>query len=92
MEGPSLFLAAEQLAPFAGQTIKEVSDNTKIEKERLIGKKVFSVFSYGKYLFFQMDTFALRVHFLLFGTFEVTINGKKSLGIIRRKREFRVLL
>ncbi len=36
MEGPSLFLAAEQLAPFKNQRILRVSGNTKIDKDRLV--------------------------------------------------------
>ena len=35
MEGPSLFLAAEQLAPLVGEKIELVEGNTKIGKERL---------------------------------------------------------
>ena len=85
MEGPSLFLAAEQLAPFIGLEIEGVYGNTKIGKERLLGKKIFSIFSYGKYLFFQLDVFALRVHFLLFGSFEAVINGKKVTGDYPKK-------
>jgi len=52
MEGPSLLLASEQLAPFVGRQIKQVNGNTKIGKERLLQKEVLSIFSYGKYLFF----------------------------------------
>ncbi len=85
MEGPSLYLAAEQLHPFTGQYIKGVEGNTKIGKERLIGKKVLSIFSYGKYLFFQFDTFAMRVHFLLFGSFEAIVKKKKVTGDYPKK-------
>lgn len=85
MEGPSLFLAAEQLAPFVGQTIIAVGGNTTIEKERLTSKKILSIFSFGKQLFFQFDHFALRVHFLLFGSFEATVNEKKVTGDYPKK-------
>lgn len=85
MEGPSLFLAAEQLAPFVGQKINQVSGNTKIGKERLLEKEILSIFSYGKYLFFQFDTYALRVHFLLFGSFEATVRKKKVTGDYPKK-------
>lgn len=85
MEGPSLFLAAEQLAPLVGQKIMEVSGNTKIGKERLLKQKILAIFSYGKYLFFQFETFAMRVHFLLFGSFEATIKGIKVTGDYPKK-------
>lgn len=85
MEGPSVLLASQQLAPFAGQKIKSVSGNTKIGKERLDGKVVLSIFSYGKYLFFQFDDFALRVHFMLYGSFEATVKRKKVTGDYPKK-------
>jgi endonuclease-8 len=80
MEGPSLRLAAEQLAPLVGQVIQEVHGNTKIEKERFLHEKIHLIFSYGKYLIFQFEHFALKVHFLLFGSFEATIQEKKVTG------------
>lgn len=85
MEGPSLYLAAEQLSPFVGKRIQTVSGNTKIEKERLLNEQIKSVFSYGKYLFFQFDTFALRTHFLLFGSFEASVNDEKVTGDYPKK-------
>lgn len=80
MEGPSLFLASEQLAPFTKKIVLQVNGNTKIGKERLFNKKILSIFSWGKHLVFQFDEFALRVHFLLFGSFEATVLGIKVTG------------
>jgi len=80
MEGPSLFLAAEQLAPFVGCRILAVSGNTKIGKERLEKEKIISIFSWGKYLFIQFKTFALRTHFLLFGSYRAVVNEKAVTG------------
>jgi endonuclease-8 len=84
MEGPSLYLAARQLRPFRGKTVLSVSGNTKIEKERIPGKKVKNIFSWGKHLIIQFDEFALRTHFLLFGTFEATVNGSPLTGDYQR--------
>ena len=84
MEGPSLYLAANQLKPFRGQTVLSVSGNTKIEKERLLNKKVKTIFSWGKHLIIQFDTFALRTHFLLFGEFEATVNNSSLTGNYQR--------
>jgi endonuclease VIII len=93
MEGPSLFLAAEQLRPFIGQTIQSVEGNTKIGKERLDHQKIKDIFSWGKHLVFQFDSFALRVHFMLFGTFEAFVNDKSVTGDYPRKnRSPRLLL
>lgn len=88
MEGPSIFLAAQQLSPFENQVIKSISGNTKkICKERLLPQKVLLIFAYKKYLFFQFETFALRVHFLLYGSFEATINNVKVTGDYPKKAQ-----
>ena len=84
MEGPSLYLAARQLRPFRGKTVLTVSGNTKIEKERMLGQKVKSIFSWGKHLVIQFDRFALRTHFLLFGAFEASVDNTPLTGDYRR--------
>jgi len=86
LEGPSLYLASEWLAPFVGKTISRVEGNTKIGKEKLDGKMVVDIFSWGKHLIFQFDDFALRVHFLLYGSFEATFEDKKVTGDYPKKR------
>lgn len=86
MEGPSLYLAAEWLTPFIGKIILGVDGNTKIGKERLDGKTILDIFSWGKHLVFQFDDFALRVHFLLYGSFEATLKDQKITGEYPKKR------
>lgn len=39
MEGPSLFLAQEQLQPFCDKKILHVSGNSKIDQQLFAGKK-----------------------------------------------------
>jgi endonuclease-8 len=84
MEGPSLYLAANQLKPFKGETVLSVTGNSKIEKERVLNKKVKAIFAWGKHLVIQFDTFALRTHFLLFGAFEATVHDTALTGDYRR--------
>lgn len=84
MEGPSIHLAAEQLSPFVGKQIASVSGNSRIGIDRLRGQQVKDIFAWGKHLVFQFDTFALRVHFMLWGTFASTVNGKSVTGDYRR--------
>lgn len=91
MEGPSLYLAKKQLRPFIGQTILTVDGNTKIDKDRFAGKKVKDIFSWGKHLVFQFDTFALRVHFLLYGTFSAIVEGVSVTGDYKKARTPRLL-
>jgi endonuclease VIII len=92
MEGPSLYLAQAQLKPFKKKVVLEVGGNTKIEKERMYRKEVKDIFAWGKHLVFQFDTFALRTHFLLFGTFEAVVNGVAVTGDYRRARVPRLSL
>lgn len=84
MEGPSLYLAAKQLKPFTGKTVLSVTGNSKIEKERILEKKIKSIFPWGKHLIIQFDEFALRTHFLLFGAFEATVDDSTLTGDYRR--------
>src|SRR5918996_1438747 len=84
MEGPSLYLAANQLKPFRGKTVLSVSGNSKIEKERMLKKEVKNIFSWGKHLIIQFDAFALRTHFLLFGAFEAEVNHSTLTGDYKR--------
>ncbi|HVZ67406.1 MAG TPA: endonuclease [Patescibacteria group bacterium] len=86
MEGPSLFLAEEQLILFKGKKIKIVSGNTKVGKERFTNKIVIDIFSWGKHLVFQFDDFAMRIHFLLYGTFEANINGSSITGDYKKSQ------
>ena len=92
MEGPSLHLAAEQLQPFAGRRIRSVSGNSKIGIERLRGLKVNDIFAWGKHLVFQFDAFALRVHFMLWGTFAATVRGASVTGDYRRSGPPRLVM
>jgi endonuclease VIII len=92
VEGPSLYLAAEQLRPFAGRRIQAVGGNSKIGIERLARQTVRDIFSWGKHLVFQLDDFALRVHFMLWGTFAATVGGKSVTGDYRRSGPPRLVL
>jgi endonuclease VIII len=92
MEGPSLHLAAEQLQPFAGRRIETVSGNSRIGIDRLAGRDVKEIFSWGKHLVLQFDTFALRVHFMLWGTFAATVDGASVTGDYRRSGQPRLVL
>lgn len=92
MEGPSLFLAAEQLQPFSGKRIERVAGNSTIGIQRLEGQTVEEIFSWGKHLVFQLESFALRVHFMLWGTFAATVMGRSVTGDYRRGGPPRLVL
>jgi len=93
MEGPSLFLAQEQLKPFKGKVVQQAEGNTKaLDPASLFGMPVRDIFAWGKHLVFQFDTFAIRIHFLLFGTFEAQVEGTWVTGDYRKAREPRLAL
>lgn len=92
MEGPSIHLAAEQLAPFIGRRIREVDGNSRIGIERFRRQTVRDIFAWGKHLVFQFDTFALRVHFMLWGTFAASVKGTSVTGDYRRGSAPRLML
>jgi endonuclease VIII len=93
MEGPSLVILAEQLAPFQGRLVMAVGGNTKAGKERLLGQKVLKVFPSGKYLNFQFAEFGFRIHFLMFGSYRIDekregMAPRLSLAFGRRELNF----
>jgi endonuclease VIII len=70
-EGPSLVIAREQMLPFKGKKISAVTGNSKIEKERLVNKKLVDIRTWGKHLLLCFDGFTIRIHFLMFGTYYI---------------------
>jgi endonuclease-8 len=92
LEGPSIHLAVEQLQPFVGRRVTSVSGNSRIGIERFNRKRVVRIFAWGKHLVFQFDTFALRVHFLLWGTFAADVRGVSVTGDYRRTGAPRLVL
>ena len=92
MEGPSIYLAVEQLRPFVGRRVITVAGNSTIGIDRLRGQRVKDLFGWGKHLVFQFPDFALRVHFLLWGTFAASVNGASVTGDYRRSGAPRLVL
>jgi endonuclease-8 len=70
-EGPSIVILKEQVQQFRGKKVLEVSGNTKIEKERMLGQKVIDFKSWGKHFLICFKGFTLRVHFMLFGSYRI---------------------
>ena len=70
-EGPSLVIAKELMMPFRGKKIIAVTGNSKIDKDRLLKKKLVDIRTWGKHVLFCFDGFTIRVHFLMFGTYYI---------------------
>ena len=75
-EGPSIVILRELVAPFTGKKILRVEGNSKIDQQRLVGQTVVAFRSWGKHFLVCCPEVALRVHFLLFGSYR--INERKD--------------
>jgi len=86
-EGPSIVILKEQVKKFTGKKIIGISGNTKIDKDRMLNRKVIAFKSWGKHFLICMDGLTLRVHFLMFGSY--TINERKPGRPIRLNLTFK---
>ena len=75
-EGPSLVIARGEMISFKGKKVIACSGNSKIDKERLVNKKLLAIRTWGKHLLLEFKDFSVRIHFLMFGTYRV--NEKKD--------------
>ncbi|MBN2150348.1 MAG: hypothetical protein JW839_02765 [Candidatus Lokiarchaeota archaeon] len=71
MEGPSIKLVAERLQRFKNQPVSRMEGNARFQKDRFIGQVLESVFAVGKNLFLQFTGGCLRLHFLMYGRYEI---------------------
>lgn len=72
-EGPSIVILKELIEALhlEGQEVKEVSGNTSLDKDRVLHQKVIAFKSWGKHFLICFDDFALRIHFMLFGSYRI---------------------
>lgn len=82
-EGPSLVIVKEEATPFVGKKVLTAAGNAKIDLDRIHGKKLLDIKTWGKHLLLCFDGFTLRVHFLLFGSYLIneTKDAKLRLGL-----------
>lgn len=83
-EGPSIVLFKEDTERFIGKTVMEATGNAKIDKERIAGKKITDIKTWGKHLLICFNDFTIRVHFLMFGVYYVNERKKKPLRLSLR--------
>ena len=70
-EGPSIVILRDEAKRLVGRRIVAVDGNTRIDKERLVGERIVALRSWGKHFLVELPTFALRVHFMMFGSYRV---------------------
>ena len=70
-EGPSLVILREEAAHFRRRTVRRVEGNSKLDLQRMHGRRVVAVRSWGKHFLLEFSSFSLRVHMLMFGTYRI---------------------
>ena len=70
-EGPSIVILKDEAKGLVGRRIVAVEGNTRIAKERLVGGRIVALRSWGKHFLVELPTFALRVHFMMFGSYRI---------------------
>ena len=76
-EGPLLVMWKEEIQPFIGKKVMAVENNTRLDADRMPGKKIVDVKTWGKHFLICFEDFTLRIHFLMFG--DLFINRRKPL-------------
>jgi endonuclease VIII len=78
-EGPTLLLLREEAAQFAGRRVLEVGGNSRLpDLQRMKGKTVRAVRTWGKHFLLEFTGFSLKVHFMLFGSYRVDERRENS--------------
>jgi endonuclease-8 len=80
-EGPSIVILKEAVQHFTGKKIVEVYGNTKIDKDRLLHKKVMAFKSWGKHFLICFSGFSVRIHFMLFGSYLIDEEKKSAVRL-----------
>ena len=70
-EGPSIVILREQAAHFIGHAVQQVDGNSKLDLQRMHGQRLDDLRSWGKHFLLCFPGFALRVHFLLWGSYRI---------------------
>ena len=70
-EGPSIVILREEAAKFVGKTVRAVAGNSKQDIQRMHGRRVRAICSWGKHFLVRFDRFTMRVHFMLFGRYRI---------------------
>jgi len=76
-EGPSIVILKEQAGPFTGRFIRSASGNAKLDLERLPGRRILSLRSFGKQFLIETPELTVRIHLLMFGSYRINERADK---------------
>ena len=78
-EGPTLLLLREEAERFTGRKVLEVGGNSRLENlQRMKGKTVQAVRTWGKHFLLEFKGFSLKIHFMLFGSYRIDERRENS--------------
>lgn len=75
-EGPTIVILKEEVRSFKGKKILKAGGNSKLDLQRLSGKKIIDFKSWGKHFLICFKDLTVRIHFMLFGSYRV--NDRKE--------------
>ena len=71
-EGPSIVILRDACQRFVGKKVLRAGGNSKlIDVQRMAGRRVRDILSWGKHFLIRFPGFSLRVHFMLFGSYRI---------------------
>jgi endonuclease-8 len=70
-EGPSMIILKELAQPFKGKKILKVGGNSRLDIQRISGRKILDFKSWGKHFLICFKNFTVRIHFMLFGSYRI---------------------
>ena len=88
-EGPSLVILREAADAFVGKKVLRIAGNSRVvDIERMQGRTIRDLRTWGKHFLVVFPGFALRVHFMLFGSYAIDARKENriprlSLGFAR---------
>lgn len=92
-EGPTIVLMKEHLQKMIGEKVVSVVGKAKIDKDELVGKVLREIRLYGKQTYLIFDDMSVRIHLLMFGSYEVDEQTKPDkslqLGLTFKKGKMR---
>lgn len=71
MEGPGVLVIKRRLSFLIGSKVIAIVGNSKTPKEVLLNRTLTDIFSQGKELFLVFDDVAVRIHFLMYGSYSI---------------------
>ena len=81
-EGPSILILKEKLLPFKGKKVIDANGYAKgFDADKLIGKTLLDIKTWGKHTLLCFPKFTVRVHMMLFGSYRINEHTTKNASL-----------